>query len=231
MSSSGREGYFAVSTQVRREDPADKSGIAPVDAEMAERIKDIEKAARDWGVRPDHIEGKFLAAWLNAARTLSRLVVGAESEVKEIIGGAKELAELELEKLRKYNMAAAMTIRQAEVAKEAVIANVTKGLSDRLIKDMGPWLVLKQTGYNLRQAWHLAGIVSVCAVLIAAAGYEFRAWEDAPLMAGFERCAARPLTGTLSGEKVPLCLLSDLAPRPAGAAAAGLKEWAASLFR
>jgi hypothetical protein len=231
MPGSDREGYFTVSTQVGKEEPADKSGIALVDAEMAERIKDIEKAARDWGVRPDHIEGKFLAAWLNAAKTLSRLAVGAASEVKEIVGGAKELADLELEKLRKYNVAAAMTIRQAEVAQEAVIVNVTKGLSDRLIRDMGPWLCLKQTGYNLRQAWRLAGIVSVCAILVAAAGYEFRAWEDAPLMAGFERCAARPLTGTLEGEKVPICLMSDLAPRPASSAAVGFKEWAGSFFR
>jgi hypothetical protein len=210
---------------------AEVADLEKVSVEIAERIRDVERAAREWGVDPDHLEGKFLAAWIEAAKTLSRLAVGAASEVKEIVGGAKELAELELEKLRKYNTAAAITIRQAEVAQEAVIVNVTKGLSDRLIRDMGPWLCLKQTGYNLRQAWRLAGIVSVCAILIAAAGYEFRAWEDAPMAAGFERCAARPLTGTLSGEKVPLCLLSDLAPRPASAAAAGFKEWAGSLFR
>jgi hypothetical protein len=209
----------------------EKDDVGQAMAEMSDRIREAERAARDWGVQPDEMEGKFVSAILWAMRAVGKIVAAGAKEAKTIVADAKEVADLELEKLRKYNMAAAMTIRQAEVAKEVVIANVTKGLSDRLIADMGPWLVLKQTGYNLRQAWHLAGIVSVCAVLIAAAGYEFRAWEDAPLMAGFERCAARPLTGTLSGEKVPLCLLSDLAPRPAGAAAAGLKEWAASLFR
>jgi hypothetical protein len=200
-------------------------------AEMSDRIREAERAARDWGVQPDEMEGKFVSAILWAMRAVGKIVAAGAKEAKTIVADAKEVADLELEKLRKYNIAAAMTIRQAEVAKEVVIANVTKGLSDRLIADMGPWLVLKQTGYNLRQAWRLAGIVSLCAVLIGVAGYEFRAWEDAPAVDALQRCAARPLTGTLSGEKVTLCLMNDLVARPANAGAGGLKGWAGSFFR
>jgi len=196
-----------------------------------ERIEDVERAARAWGVRPDHLEGKFVAAWLNAAKAFSRLVTIAATEVKHIIGAAKEEAELEIEKLRKSNLAAAMTIRQAEVAKEAVIVHVTKGLTDRLIPELRDWLILKQTGYNLRQAWRLAAIVSVCAVMIGVGGYELRAWEDEPQMAGVARCAARQMRGTLSGQEVLVCLMSDLAWRPENAGPQGLRKWLVSLFR
>ena len=214
--------------QIGGEGSGDKSEIAAIDAEIAERIRDVEKAARAWGVRPDHLEGKFVAAWLSATKTLSGLIRVAASDVKEIIGGAKEVAELELEKLRKYNMAAAMTIRQAEVAKEAVIVNVTKGLTDRLISESQKWLILKQTDYNRRMAWRLAGVVSVCAVVLFQTGYQLRGWQDEPATSALGKCAARPLLGTEAGQTVILCHLDELSLRPLSAVPGALKEWAES---
>jgi len=192
------------------------SEIEAIDAEMSQRIKDIEKAARDWGVQPDHLEGKFVAAWLKAAQILSHLAVVFTVEVRKSAAAAREVAELELEKLRKYNLAAAMSIQQAQAAKELVIARVAEGLTNKLIDDSRDFLVLKQTDYNRRQAWKLAGIVSVCAVLIFEAGYEIRAFEAKPAETALTRCLARPLLATLAGEKIITCRISDMAARPNG---------------
>ena len=217
-----------------KKDPAERldgsSEIEAIDAEMSERIKDVEKAARDWGVRPDHLEGKFVAAWLRAAKILSHLAVVFTVEIRKITGGAKEVAELELEKLRKYNVAAAMSIYQAQAAKELVIARVAEGLTNKLIDDSRDFLVLKQTDYNRRQAWKLAGIVSLCTLLLFGAGYELRAFQDEPATSALGKCAARPLHGTMSGESVILCRLDELSPRPLSAAPGALKEWMVSLF-
>jgi len=206
------------------------SQVAKAMTEISDRIRDVERAARNWGVEPDQLEGKFVAAMLAAMRAVGEIVSAGAGEAKAIVADAKDLAELEIEKLRKSNLAALMTIRQAEVAKEAVIVHVTKGLTERLVPELRDWLVLKQTGYNLRQAWRLGAIVSVCALMIGVGGYQLRAWEDGPQMAGVERCASRQMTGTLSGEEVSVCLLSDLAWRPENAGPEGFRKWFVSLF-
>ena len=194
----------------------EKDRVGRAMAELSDRIREAERATRDWGVEPDQMEGKFVAAILGAIRAVGTIVAAGAGDAREIVADAKELAELELEKLRKYNMAAVIAIRQAEVAKEAVIANVTKGLTDRLISESQKWLILKQTSYNRRQAWRLAGVVSVCAVLIGAVGYELRAWEDEGAVGALERCAARPLTATMSGQRITVCAMNELAARTGG---------------
>jgi len=196
---------------------------------MDHRIQEVARAATDWGVQPDKIEGKFITALLSAIRAVGEIVVAASEDTRGIVEESKELAELELEKLRKFNVAAAATIREAEVAKEAVVANVTKGLTERLISESQKWLVLKQTDYNRRSAWRLAVLVSLCALGVFLLGYELREWQDAPATSMLMKCLEKPYYGTYDGKKFTLCRPDELGLRSLSAAPAALRTWAFSL--
>ena len=198
---------------------------------MDHQIQEVARAATDWGVQPDKIEGKFITALLSAIRAVGEIIVAASEDTRGIIEESKELAELELEKLRKFNVAAAATIREAEVAKEAVIANVTKGLTDRLISESQRWLVIKQTAYNRRSAWRLAIIVSFCVMGVFLAGYELREWQDAPATAMLTKCVEKPYFGTYEGKRFTLCRPEELSARSLAGAPAALQGWFVSLFQ
>ena len=188
--------------------------------EMSRRIQEAEAAARDWGIDPNEVEGKFVSAVLWALRSVGTILVAGINDVRNIVASAKELAELELEKLRKYNRAAAMSIQQAQEAKDLVIARVAEGLSsnlaNRLVDGSRDFLVLKETARNRREAWKLAGIVSVCALLLFGAGYELRAFQDDPITSALSRCARHHLVAQMDGQFFPICKVEEVTAQPKG---------------
>ncbi|MBB4200889.1 hypothetical protein CCR94_00980 [Rhodoblastus sphagnicola] len=163
-------------------------------------IKEVEAAAREWGVHADKIEGRFVSALLGAIVVSARTNEVAIEEAQRIIDGAtafgdKEVSRLKImiaggEKAIAIGKQAAETAiaagERAEKEFQRSVAHIAKELSNRLIDSSQEWLVLKQTSRNRRDAWVLAMCVSVLAVGIFVGGFGVRAYLD-----GFSDIEAR----------------------------------------
>ncbi len=74
--------------------------------EMDRLIADVETAAQDWGVRPDHLEGRFVAALVACMRHHGRLILGALTDIGVSARLGREAAAMELARLNKEAEAA-----------------------------------------------------------------------------------------------------------------------------
>jgi len=181
----------------------DVGGSAAHDLDL--QIKEVEAAAREWGVHADKIEGRFVAALLTAIVTSARTNKAAIEEAQRIIDGAtafgdKEVGRLKImlaggEKAIALGKQAAETAiaagERAEKEFQRSVAQIAKELSSRLIDSSQEWLVLKQTSRNRRDAWVLAIIVSALAVGVFVGGYAARAYQDDRAVSGFYDDEAR----------------------------------------
>jgi hypothetical protein len=47
--------------------------------EVYRRVDEVEEAAREWGVQPDQVEGRFIGAMLSAMKGMARTIESAEA--------------------------------------------------------------------------------------------------------------------------------------------------------
>ena len=202
-------------------DQAPGSGLARASgealAELSDRIKDTVDAARDWGVLPDHLEGRFVTAFLNALSWLGRLVTAAVADLKAVVHAGQKLAETELATLKAANELATNTIRQAraaqtnlEVQRETIATRMVENLGPQLARGLKDWLVLREREHNWRMARRRAAITSAVVVALIAGGYGLRAWQDTDATAALSRCVDTKIVSPTNGEA--FCSLKSLLP-------------------
>ena len=202
-------------------DQAPGSGLARASgealAELSDRIKDTVDAARDWGVLPDHLEGRFVTAFLNALSWLGRLVTAAVADLKAVVHAGQKLAETELATLKAANELAANTIRQAraaqtniEVQRETLVARMVENIGPQLAGGVKDWLVLREREHNRKVARRRAAITGAAVVALIAGGYGLRAWQDTDATAALSRCASTKIVSPTNGEA--FCSLTTLLP-------------------
>ena len=186
-------------------------------AELSDRIKDTVDAARDWGVLPDHLEGRFVTAFLNAVSWLGRLVTAAVADLTAVVHAGQKLAETELATLKAANELAANTIRQAraaqtniEVQRETLVARVVENIGPQLAGGVKDWLVLREREYNRKVARRRAAITGAAVVALIAGGYGVRAWQDTDATAALLRCVSTKIVSPTNGEA--FCSLTTLLP-------------------
>ena len=206
------------------------SGRRELDLEA--HIKAVEKAARDWGVNVDELEGKFVSALLAAIAASGRANIATVGDLEKLFEGARAAGEVELRRLRILLDGGEQVLRVAEEGARAAIATADKTQADydrsvsKLAKEMAAkllaetqkWLVLKQTNRNRRDAWRLATLVGAAALGLFVGGYVARANQEGYAMEVVARCMAAPLWVTVdrSDQAVPACRLDGLgASKPA----------------
>lgn len=173
----------------------------------------------DWGVQPDHLEGRFVSALMMVIRALSGLVTAATTDVKEIIRGAKETAELEIARLKEANKLAVLTIREAELAQEKIITSVSHGLVKNITAKTGEWLVIEETYIHRKRARIYAVKMTLAALALVGgsfvAGNQYRSWADEPALDMVARCVRTPYRVMVAGEAKSdlVCRMGTLAPR------------------
>ena len=62
--------------------PMVETEAAKAALELERLVQQTEIAARDWGVRPDHLEGRFISALLSTLTWLGRLIQAATADLK-----------------------------------------------------------------------------------------------------------------------------------------------------
>jgi len=209
--------------------------------ELEAHVQAVEKAARDWGVSADQLEGKIVSALLAAISAVGRSNIATIGDLGKLLEGTREVGEGELRRLkalldggqqvldlaREAAKKAARAQKQTRDEYDQAIVRVAKTMADKLLDSSQRWLVLKQTDYNRTSAWRHAAVVSAAVVGLMALGYGYRGWQDGPAAEALQRCAAAPIMLKIGDQQqlVPACRLDHLAQREIKDLPVALKEW------
>jgi hypothetical protein len=185
--------------------------------ELDDEIAAVLDAAADWGVRPDHLEGRFVTAWLNTVKWLGRLMSAAISDLKSVIQQSKAASDAEAERLRQLNRQALSVIETAraaqihlEIQRETVVAKLLERIGPELSDGIKYWRVIKEKEYNRRSARRLAAGTVAIALFLILGSYFGRAWQDSDATEALARCSAN-LWVDPSSKRV-FCDMTYLAP-------------------
>ncbi len=216
-----------------REAPA-----GPRDLDLKDHIREVERAAADWGVHVDALEGRFIGALLAAIRESGRTNLAVLGDIEALLERTRATGEGELRRIGLMISAGQQTLTMAQQAAEtsaasgeqaekvfnASVARIAKELSVKLLDECQQWLVLKQSARNRRDAWRLATAVATAAMVVFVGGYAMAGWRhdketaaEQAVVAAVERCWKKPvLLHDNAGGGVEMCRLQDLLPRQDG---------------
>jgi hypothetical protein len=154
------------------------------DCDFDEHIQAVEKAAADWDMRTDALEGRFVSALLTAIAASGRANRATLSQVERVIEKTRATGEGELRRInvlikggeqtldmaRQAAVTAAAAGQRAEREFDASVSRIAKALSMKLLAESQKWLVLKQTARNRSDARRLAFWVAVTALTLFIGG-------------------------------------------------------------
>jgi hypothetical protein len=207
----------------------------PRDLDLEDHILEVERAAADWGVHVDALEGRFVGALLAAIRESGRTNLAVLGDIEALLERARATGEGELRRIGLMIEASQQTLSMAQAAAETSaeasdraervfntsVDKIAKELSVKLLDECQQWLVLKQTARNRRDAWRLAASVAAAALAVFVGGYATAGWRqdketevERAMVAAVERCWKRPFTAQdANGAAIEMCRLEDLLPR------------------
>lgn len=166
---------------------------------LMQQLGEVEAAAREWGVRPDHPEGRFVAALMAAQKGLADMVIaaagafdGAASEVGSWLNTARETAEANA---RRAEAQAAGVEAKGEQAIAAVVEKMVPAATTALAGAVVIRERRRTMGINL--AW-LGGGAAIALALVGS-GYTVKAAADRPALAFHDRCLRAAVKAESSG--------------------------------
>jgi len=175
--------------------------------ELEQVVQQTEVAARDWGVRPDHLEGRFVSALLDCLTWLGRIMQATVADLKASGQDARAAAAAELETLRNASKTALRVLQQAETAlassdvqRQMAVEKFVETIAPEIVKVVGRAVVIRERRYNWTVHWgRAAGIATVAGGLLFG-GYVWGSWHpDNAALAGavaldrIRRCEASPV--------------------------------------
>ena len=208
------------------------------DLDLKDHIRDVERAAADWGVHVDALEGRFIGALLAAIRESGRTNLAVLGDIEALLERTRATGEGELRRIGLLISAGRQTLNMAQQAAEtsaasgeraekvfnASVARIAKELSVKLLDECQQWLVLKQSARNRRDAWRLAVSVAAAALAVFVGGYATAGWRqdketeaEQAVVAAVEECWKKPIMlNDGKGEPVEMCRLQYLVPKRGG---------------
>lgn len=184
--------------------------VTQLHVSLMQQLGEVEAAAREWGVRPDHPEGRFVAALMAAQKGLADVVVaaagafdGAASEVGIWLNTARETAEANA---RRAEAQAAGVEAKGEQAITAVVEKMVPAATAALAGAVVIRERRRTLGINL--AW-LSGGAAIALALVGG-GYAMKAAADRPAVDFHERCLRAAVKAESSGRLYcPVEAMSD----------------------
>lgn len=175
--------------------------------ELEQVVQQTEVAARDWGVRPDHLEGRFVSALLGCLTWLGRIMQATVADLKASGQDTRAAAAAELETLRTASKTALRVLQQAETAlassdvqRQMAVEQFVETIAPDIVKVLGKVLVIRERRYNWAVHWgRAAGIATVAGGLLFG-GYMWGSWHpDNAALSGavaldrIRQCEASPI--------------------------------------
>ena len=210
-------------------------GAAPVgrrDFGLAEEIASVERAALDWGVHVDALEGRFVRALLKAIEETGKTNLAALGDLEALLETARREGEADRRRIERMIEAGSNALAMANRASEDAgmasaraqqmvdqsVAGIQARMSKALVEGCPQWLIFEQKARHRLYAWGLAAWVAAGAVAVFIAGgitaQRWSARESATRQAVLEavdRCWVEPMMVRMAdGKTVETCRLADL---------------------
>ena len=200
-----------------------KAQMALLDLERS--AQEVAVAAREWGVRPEHLEGRFVTALLTTLSWLGRLIHAAADDAASARRADRALAEMELDALRASVRTSQNVLEQArtalagsEVQHAKAVSKHVEVLAPQIIEAIREAVVIREIRYNRKVHWGRAFGVAALGGALLLGGFIWGSWtpgdatiEGALALERIRRCQAAPVHDASSKETY--CPMSILAPR------------------
>ena len=173
---------------------AEASTVQLVETEAARATVELDRlvqqtlvAAREWGVRPDHLEGRFISMLLTTLTSLGLLTKAAAAQSQAASREHAVAAAAELEGLQAANRVAVALQAQAqsalassEVKVDQVVSKFVMSVAPEIVKQISGAVVLRERRYNQSALWGRAAAIAAVACCLVLGGYAWRAWTPDP---------------------------------------------------
>ncbi len=170
-------------------------------------LKTVQDAAREWGVRHDMMEGKFVSALLGAVEWLGRVNQAAQAEFRQIAQKQSDAAKVELARAEALTKATNATLGQArsaliglQVERENVTVRMIHETMPMFAAELRKALVIRVNDETSALRLKRGLLAVLVAVGVFLGGYGVRAWSDGDAVGALERCLAKPLEAQAAGQ-------------------------------
>lgn len=191
--------------------------MTPAPTDLRTRLEDslaaIDTAARDWGVRPDKPEGKFVAALRGGIKDLADVVLAAGSAVDGVATDVKHWVETARETADAAARRAEASVRKAEIKQDEATSQAVERLVPGILKACESAVVLraKHRGRWLNLGWATGGaVVTLC---LLGTGAWLQSMADQRAVTFYNRCLGAAIPAEGNGKLYcSIEALSDQAP-------------------
>ena len=174
----------------------------------------VGTAAREWGVRADDLEGRFVSALMVAIRSVGEVSRAAQSDFRHLFQEARHTADAEYAQARELAKAARAVLGQARSAlifqsadQETVVARMIETTLPLFAKNLRDVMVIREQRWNRDQARRRYALAGVVCLGVFLAGYGLHAWSSRKEAVFAEAC----LEHQVSWQGHLLCDLTALA--------------------
>jgi len=219
MIDSAQEGY-TIGEQAARtavSEPVPTAPLAPGD-DFAAALGRVQDAAREWGIRPDLVEGKFVSALMAAVEWLGRVSQAAQLEFRTLHQKQRDSAELELACAREITKAAHAALGQTrsalinlQVERENVTIRMIHETMPMFATELRKALMIRINDETSALRLRRSMLAGTAAVAIFLGGFGLRAWDDRDAVGMLERCLAKPLQAQNAGQLHLYCDVTSFA--------------------
>ena len=199
---------------------------------LAEEIARVERAALDWGLHADALEGRFVRALLKAIEETGRTNLATLGDLEALLERARREGEADRRRIERMIEAGSNALAMAHRASEDAgvasahaqqmvdqsVAGIQARMSKALVEGCPQWLIFEQKARHRLYAWRLAAWVAAGAVAVFIAGVATTQWWNAKesaarqaMLEALDRCWVQPvMVRTGEGKTVEMCRLADL---------------------
>jgi hypothetical protein len=181
-------------------------------------LKTVQDAAREWNIREDLKEGKFVSALLGAVEWVGRVSQAAQAEFRQIAQKQSDAAKVELARAEALTKATSATLGQArsalinlQVERENVTVRMIQETMPVFAEKMREVLVTRINDENAALRLKRGLLAGLLAVGVFLGGYGLRAWSDSDAVGALERCLAKPLQAQTAGQTHLYCDVTSFA--------------------
>jgi hypothetical protein len=199
---------------------------------LAEEIARVERAALDWGLHADALEGRFVRALLKAIEETGRTNLATLGDLEALLERARREGEADRRRIERMIEAGSNALAMAHRASEDAgvasahaqqmvdqsVAGIQARMSKALVEGCPQWLIFEQKARHRLYAWRLAAWVAAGAVAVFIAGVATTQWWNAKesaarqaMLEALDRCWVQPvMVRTGEGKTVEMRRLADL---------------------
>ncbi|HEY1779655.1 MAG TPA: hypothetical protein VGG79_04350 [Roseiarcus sp.] len=199
---------------------------------LAEEIARVERAALDWGLHADALEGRFVQALLKAIEETGRTNLATLGDLEALLEKVRREGDADRIRVERLVEAASNALAMAHRASEDAgvasahaqqmvdqsVAGIQARMSKAVVEGCPQWLIFEQKARHRLYAWRLAAWVAAGAVAVFIAGVATTQWWNAKesaarqaMLEALDRCWVQPvIVRTAEGKTVEMCRLADL---------------------